>query len=177
MILSSTKFSLVYGERHRFPTASIAGESPRQKQTGYQHKHITGGHEERSVHSSAFISLKSRYGTTRTSEKKKVPKYSSGLFDSLSASPMANEVDGIKICKCCRGSFLLFSLLPKRPNMQRLSPLPGHISFSHHTFLHPPSIYPPRTQRTEIPDLLVNILDAMFIDANSWKSSLAAYGM
>lgn len=33
------------------------------------------------------------------------------------------------------------------------------------------------SQRTEIPDRLVNILAAMFIDANSWKSSFAAYGM
>lgn len=29
-------------------------------------------------------------------------------------------------------------------------------------------------QRTEIPDLFVNILEAMFMDANSWKSNFAA---
>jgi len=32
-------------------------------------------------------------------------------------------------------------------------------------------------QRTEIPDLFVNILDAIFIEANSWNSNFAAYGI
>ncbi len=35
----------------------------------------------------------------------------------------------------------------------------------------------PPAYRTVIPDLLVYILAAMFIDASSWKSNLAAYGM
>ena len=35
----------------------------------------------------------------------------------------------------------------------------------------------PPAYRTEMPDLLVYILAAMFIEASSWKSSLAAYGM
>jgi hypothetical protein len=30
--------------------------------------------------------------------------------------------------------------------------------------------------RTEIPERLLNILAAIFIDANSWKRSFAAYG-
>jgi hypothetical protein len=32
-------------------------------------------------------------------------------------------------------------------------------------------------QRTEIPDLFVNILAAIFIEANSWNSNFAAYGI
>jgi len=32
-------------------------------------------------------------------------------------------------------------------------------------------------QRTVTPDLFVNILAAIFIDASSWKSSFAAYGI
>jgi hypothetical protein len=62
--------------------------------------------------------------------------------------------------------------------MQRLSPLLSaprpFLFFSSYILTSPFSISPPFTQRTEIPDLLVNILDAIFIDANSWKSSLAA---
>jgi len=91
---------------------------------------------------------------------------------------MANELNGIRYANAVKVLFIqAFSLPPKRPSMQRLSPLHNHIPFSHHTFLHSSSITPPSTQRTEIPDLLVNIRDAMFIDANSWKSNLAAYGM
>jgi hypothetical protein len=75
----------------------------------------------------AFISLRSRYGTIR---------------GFRFAPPMANELGGIKLCKCFRGPFLPFSLLPKRPDMQRLSPLPDHVSFSHHTFLHLPLHFP-----------------------------------
>jgi hypothetical protein len=55
-------------------------------------------------------------------------------------------------------------------NMQRLMyPHPLFLSFYTVT-----TQYQDRAQRTETPDLLVNILDAMFIDASSWKSSLAA---
>jgi hypothetical protein len=36
---------------------------------------------------------------------------------------------------------------------------------------------PMAAYRTETPDLLVYIRAAMFIDASSWKSSFAAYGM
>lgn len=32
-------------------------------------------------------------------------------------------------------------------------------------------------QRTETPDLFVNILDAIFIEASSWNSNFAAYGI
>jgi len=32
-------------------------------------------------------------------------------------------------------------------------------------------------QRMEMPDRLVNILDAIFMEASSWKSNFAAYGM
>jgi hypothetical protein len=63
------------------------------------------------------------------------------------------------------------------PSMQRFCPSSIASPFSHHTCLRLHSISPPNAQRTEIPDRLVNILDAMFIDASSWKSSLAAYGI
>jgi hypothetical protein len=36
---------------------------------------------------------------------------------------------------------------------------------------------PLTAQRIDIPDLSVNILAAMFMEANSWKSSFAAYGI
>jgi len=44
-------------------------------------------------------------------------------------------------------------------------------------FLTPLRRLSPYSQRTDIPDLFVNILAAMFIEASSWKSNFAAYGM
>lgn len=55
-------------------------------------------------------------------------------------------------------------------NMQRF-----YVPFLSFIYAYTPILR--QAQRTVMPDLLVNILDAMFIDASSWKSNLAAYGM
>jgi hypothetical protein len=155
---------------------ALGGESAYfsgQQQTGYQHKHLIGGHGKNSDHLSAFISLRSRYGTTRTS-KIECPEILLVFSFRFARHPMANRVDCIKIYECCRGPFLSFSLLPNalicKDYLLSSTISPFLIIHSYISSLHAP----PLTQRTEIPDLLVNIRDAMFIDANSWKSSLAA---
>lgn len=45
----------------------------------------------------------------------------------------------------------------------------------HH--VHRPALVAGPPQRTEMPDRLVNMREAMFMDMSSWNSSLAAYGM
>jgi len=70
--------------------------------------------------------------------------------------------------------FLLGSLAPSQTPQyaKTFSPPQPFLPLIIHSYISPST-----TQRTEIPDLFVNILDAIFIDASSWKSNLAAYGM
>jgi len=58
---------------------------------------------------------------------------------------MANELNGIKYAKAVKVlSFQAFSLLPKRPNMQRLSLLSNYISFfSSYILTSPPFLRHP----------------------------------
>lgn len=69
------------------------------------------------------------------------------------------------------GTLFVVAVLPrpKRHDMQRLpNPTSARVQFLRLLFF---------LQRTEIPDLCVNILEAMFMDASSWKSNFAAYGI
>lgn len=116
---SPTDPSSVY-HRHRCTTTRhwVANQPIlRIRQTGYQHRHrhITGRHEKGSKYSAEFIFPKSRYGTIKDIWKKKVPKDSSVLSDSLFASRMANELDRIRICKCCQGLFSQSRSFPNAP--------------------------------------------------------------
>ena len=117
-LYSPTDPSSVY-HRHRCTTSKYWAANQlifKIRQTGpqHRHRHITGSRRKfQSIQLYSFPP-KSRYDTIKDIWKW-VPKDSSVLADSLFASPMANELDGIRICKCCQGHFTQSRSFPNAP--------------------------------------------------------------
>ena len=74
---------------------------------------------------------------------------------------------------CCRCSLFPSQTPCRLCNYETAPTLPSFPTLVHPFILPLPFL----SYRTEIPDRSVNILDAIFIEANSWKSNLAAYGI
>lgn len=143
---SPTDPSSVYYRHRCTTTRHWAANQPilRIRQTGYQHRHrhITGRHEKGSKYSAEFIFPKSRYGTIKDIWKKSAQRFfcSVGFAFCLTYGKETRPHQDMQMLS---RPFFSLSLLPKRPNMQRLSPLSDRVSISHHTFLHPPSASSP----------------------------------